>query len=725
MNKSLLFSVILSFPASVFAQQGPSAIKPSPVTEEFFGMKITDPYRNIENLDDPEVAAWMKAQSEFARETLNAIPGRQKLIEQMVELDGRVSDMVRRIQLTKNDRYFYYKTRPEDEQPKLYYREGFSGKEVLLFDPENYEKGVVYAINDFSPSWDGSKIAFSISQQGIEIGHTKIIEVKTGQLYPEKIEPTIGGVSWLADNNHFTYTPLNSMDVRDMNGRLNTESFIHRTGTPQSQDKAVFSAKLYPELNIKPEESPGLFYDPENDLIYGVISNVDNRLHGYYANAADLQKPRIAWKPLFKPEMEALYLPSGNSAYGKDSTHIYFSSIRSGKQEILRMPVADPNEANAEVWIPAGEGVITELATTKDGLFFVRSNNGVSATLHFMPQGSKQVEDITLPLAAGNLSLQTRTQSTSELWVYINGWTSDWKRYRYDRINKQFHYESLSSEAQFPEFNELVVEELMVPSHDGVMVPLSLIYKKGTPRDGTAPVMMEGYGSYGISLTPFFFPPLLVLTSKGGILAVAHVRGGGELGEEWHRAGMKTTKPNTWKDMIACAEYLVKNKYTSPQKLAITGASAGGVLIGRAMTERPDLFAAALPSVGAMNTLRMEFSPNGPGNIPEFGTLKDSVEFKALLEMDAYHNLKEGVKYPATLVTAGINDPRVIAWEPAKFAARLQAVNASDKPILFFTDFEAGHGMGNSKFKQFESLADMVAFSLWQTGHPDFQHKKP
>ena len=210
---------------------------------------------------------------------------------------------------------------------------------------------------------------------------------------------------------------------------------------------------------------------------------------------------------------------------------------------------------------------------------------------------------------------------------------------------------------------------------------------------------------------------------EGGIFAVAHVRGGGELGDNWHKGGYKTTKPNTWKDLISCTEYLINEKYTSSQKVAINGGSAGGILIGRAMTERPDLFAAAIPEVGSMNTVRAEESPNGPVNVPEFGTVKDSVQCMALIEMDSYLHLKKGVKYPATLVTAGINDPRVIAWEPAKFAARLEADNASDKPILLWIDYEAGHGHGDTKSKIFESLADVYSFALWQTGNPNFQLK--
>jgi prolyl oligopeptidase len=265
----------------------------------------------------------------------------------------------------------------------------------------------------------------------------------------------------------------------------------------------------------------------------------------------------------------------------------------------------------------------------------------------------------------------------------------------------------------------------MVPSHDGVKVPLTLIYKKGTKRDANNPLLMLGYGAYGNSISPVFSISFLTWTGTGGVMAIAHVRGGGELGENWHRGGFKTTKPNTWKDLISCAEYLINTKYTSAKKLAIIGGSGGGILIGRAMTERPDLFAVAIPFVGVMNPIRIEEFSNGPGNEAEFGNPKDSTEWKALLEMDAYLHLKKGQKYPATLVTAGMNDPFVAAWQPAKFAASLQADNASGKPILFWTDFEAGHAtIGMTRSRAAETWADYCSFALWQTGHPDFQVKE-
>lgn len=264
----------------------------------------------------------------------------------------------------------------------------------------------------------------------------------------------------------------------------------------------------------------------------------------------------------------------------------------------------------------------------------------------------------------------------------------------------------------------------MVESHDGVKVPQSLVYKKGIKKNGDNPVLITGYGAYGISLRPKFDPELLLFAYEGGIVATAHVRGGGELGDQWRKDGLKTKKANTWKDLIACAEYLISENYSSNKKIAIHGASAGGITIGRAMTERPELFAAAIPKVGLMNILRRDTSVSRVlRNREEFGTVKDSVECMALIEMDAYHHLKEGISYPATLITAGMNDTRVIAWGPAKFAARLQAVNVSNNPILFRVDYETGHGIGDRKTKYYEDVADVLSFALWQTGHPKYQIK--
>jgi prolyl oligopeptidase len=263
--------------------------------------------------------------------------------------------------------------------------------------------------------------------------------------------------------------------------------------------------------------------------------------------------------------------------------------------------------------------------------------------------------------------------------------------------------------------------EVEAKSQDGTMVPLSIVYKKGLPLDGSHSTYLEGYGAYGIVINPSFSTTRLAWLERGGVFAVCHVRGGGWYGEDWHRAGMIATKNHTWEDFVACGQYLVDHKYTSPERLAGEGTSAGGITIGRAITSRPDLFAAALDVVGVSNAMRSEFSPNGPPNIPEFGTVKDETGFKALEAMDAYQHVVNGTKYPAVMLITGYNDPRVSSWELAKMTARLQSATDSGRPILLRVDYDAGHGFLAASRKQSEELlTDEYSFLLWQTGDPAF-----
>jgi prolyl oligopeptidase len=272
---------------------------------------------------------------------------------------------------------------------------------------------------------------------------------------------------------------------------------------------------------------------------------------------------------------------------------------------------------------------------------------------------------------------------------------------------------SLTSKVESGE--NLEVEVAYATSYDGVAIPITIIKPKGMKKDGSHCVILSGYGSYGTIIPPLFDPSLSVFARHDVITAIAHVRGGGEFGEEWRLGGFKSTKQNTWKDAIACAEWLINKGYTCPSKLAIMGKSAGGIFIGRAMTERPDLFGVAIAQVGLLNPLRFEFTPVGSAQTGEFGTLKNEEDFNNLYKMDSYMNIKDGVKYPATLITGSLNDPRVIIWQPGKFAARLQEASASGKPVLFRIDMHGGHGTVETKEQEFLLSTDILAFVLSQT----------
>ena len=691
------------------------------VKETYFGKEVSDPYRYMEQISDSTFSKWMKAQAAYARNVLDSIPGRKGLLDKLWEFDKRDGARSYRLIITDNDRYFYMKITPEDETGKLFFRDGFEGKESLVFDPQNYkEDNLSYSINSLRPSIDGSKIAIEVAANGTENSEILIFNVNDGKLYPEKIDKCWdASVSWLPDNERFLYTRLNSNDIYDTNRLLNSKTFLHTVGQSPEKDIDIFSSQKYPNLGIKEEEMPIVVYDKNNHFLFALPVTVDRRLKVFVASADDINQSTIPWKPLITEDDDV-------TNFTTDHGHVYLlTSKRAPNYKIIKIALEQPNLENAELVIPENnEATIEDFGMTKDGLYYTISENGVKQELYLLANGEKTAQNLKLPTTAGRIDLSYKGLDYSDLWVSLSGWTADNIRYRYDSKLKTFSEESLFPIMGYPEFKDLIVEELMVPSHDGAQVPLSLIYDKNLKRDGNNPVMIFGYGSYGISLMPFFSPGYLLPTTKGAIFAIAHVRGGSELGDNWYKSGFKTTKPNTWKDLIACTEYLIDKKYTSSKKVAIYSASAGGILIGRAMTERPDLFAVAIPEVGSLNSLRSEFSPNGPINIPEFGTVKDSIGFFGLHEMDAYQHIVDGVNYPASLITAGINDPRVTYWEPAKFAARLQAANASDKPILFSVDFESGHGMGDSKTIYYESMADIASFFLWQTGHKEFQPKK-
>ena len=300
----------------------------------------------------------------------------------------------------------------------------------------------------------------------------------------------------------------------------------------------------------------------------------------------------------------------------------------------------------------------------------------------------------------------------------MNSWVKPSTEYDYDAATDGFAPGIFNQPAVYPEaYQQLQSEDVQVKGHDGVMIPLTIIYKKGIKKAGSNICLLDGYGAYGQSQVPYFVERWNLLAARGVVIAIAHVRGGGEKGEAWHQSGMKTTKPNTWKDFISCAEYLIANGYTSPQKIAGEGVSAGGILISRAITERPDLFAAAICNVGVADIMRLN------RNIEEFGTVKDSIECRGLYEMDGVQHVVNGTKYPAVICVAGWNDPRVPVWQLGKFAGALQNASVSGMPVLMKVNYDNGH-FTEDKNVTFANFADQYAFILWQCGHPDFQPKK-
>lgn len=715
--------IIICFFSFLFSAQKTNLASIKSTENEYFGTRVLDEYRNLENLNDPNTTNWMKSQTAYTNSVLDLIPKKNYYLDKRLEFNKRQGYTLSDLKITNNDKYFYLKKKSYEKRAKLYYRDGLIGKEELLYDPINYKSNEInheFVINYINPCWDGSKVAISMAEKGKELAEVIILDVKKKHIYKEvitQIEPVSGGgVKWLHDNSGFFYLYYPTTDSKSLDFYKNSQTVLYKIGTDPKKINDVFSAKNNPDLNISEDQFPMIMnFDTDDQYYIGMLVDYPTYRQTFIINRKDLLDGKKNWKQFYAPSDKAK-----NMEVWKDKV-IFLSAYNTSFNKLCRTSINDPNFKDPEVLIPEKKDeFIKSYRVTSDGIYYTTTKNGVEAKLYLYKDGKDTL--IQLPYPSGSINLECKGESYSDFWITCSGWANDEQRFRYDIKTNTFKPENLTPIAEFPEFKDIIVKEITIKARDGEEIPVSLIYNKNIKKNGENIILLDSYGSYGISMNPFFSITYLLWVNEGGMVAVAHVRGGGEKGEKWRLGGYKETKPNTWRDLIDCTEYLIREKYTSKDKVAIWGASAGGITVGRAMTERPDLFKAVIAEVGVMNPLRDETTPNGQPK--EFGTIKDPKEFKALLEMDSYHHLKKGVKYPATFITGGINDQRVTVWEPVKFAAKLMADDASNNPILLKIDFEGGHGGNIPPAQRYANLGDIFAFALWQLGHPDYQLKE-
>lgn len=686
-----------------------------PVVDDYNGMKITDNYRWLEDMKNPEVQSWFKEQANFSQTIINKIPGRDALYQEMMKLD-QLKDAVFGNIITNNGNYYYQKTLKNEKVAKLYSRPIKGGAEVLIFDPMKYKAGKVYSISSFGLDDAGKYLAIGLAENGAEIGEGRVMEVATQKLLPEIIAPIWGfDNTWTKDGKSLFYTKLQNTDNTSDDMLKDMRCMLHKIGTDTKNDVEVASRQKNPELPIKPENWVSVFFSDDYKYIFLNVGSVKNELLCYYAPAAEFGKEKINWKPFINYDDEVTdFKIIGDKIY-------YLTHKNAPNFKIGVTDFKNPDFKNSKIIVPESNQFIRRILSSKNYLFYTLSDGINKDAYQFNPKDNAARK---IPLNSGNNGISPlNSKENDDVICYNTGWLIPLTLYNYSASNGKLQKSvQFNSNAKYPGIENFAVKEVEVKSHDGVMVPLSIIYPKNLKMDGSTVCYLDGYGSYGISISPNFWEPFFALMKQNVIYAIAHARGGGEKGENWHLGAYKTTKQNTWKDFIACGDYLVNNGYTSPQKLIGTGMSAGGILIGNAVAERPDLFAVAIDEVGCTNMLRMETTPNGPNQIPEFGALSNPEELKGLIEMDAQHKIKKGTKYPAILVRTGYNDPRVIPWMPAKFAAVMQNSSESGKPNLFLVNFDNGH-FTEDKTVTYKDFADMFAFALWQTGHKNFQPK--
>jgi prolyl oligopeptidase len=715
-----LLALITLFAAPALAQWSYPPTRTVEATDTYFGKTYKDPYRWLEDLKDKAVETWFKAQADVTDGLLGKIPARDALVAEWMKLDklqpARYSGI-----MFEHGRVFYKKTLGGENIGKLYYREGWKGAEKLLFDPKDYhpqgaKPGQVTTLQSMVPSPDGRHMAVGFSASGAEYSEIRVIDVNTKKLLPESMYPSYGAMGWTMDSKAFFYDAGKVSDIKSPEIELNRKTRLHQLGGKMDKDVDFFSNESYPDLNIAPREFPAAYIDESfPDYVFANVGTVQNEMRIYYAPVSQMKTGKLTWKPLCKISDN---LVRGLAVY-KDKVYAV-THVGASHYKLLRTSLENPDWQKAEVVIPEGPDSIQYISKSKNQLFVVYSN-GITGHIVKQDLDTGKTSDVKLP-AEGMVDIYCPDFRTNQCIVFTTSWIQPTTLWDFDADKNEFAKSIFNTDVTYPGFDQLVTEEVEVPGHDGTLVPLSIIHRKDLKLDGSSSAILEGYGAYGYSFSPYF-SVYHSLALHNVVLAYAHPRGGSEKGEAWYKAGFKTTKPNTWKDFISCAEYLIKKGYTSANKLAGTGTSAGGILITRAITERPDLFAAAVCNVGCANAMRMEFSPNGPVNTPEFGTVKDEIEAKALFEMDGFQHVKAGVKYPAVLGVAGWNDPRVAPWQPGKFVAAVQAASTSGKPALIKVNYDDGH-FTEEKIVSFKNFAGQFAFLLWQTGHKEFQPTK-
>ncbi len=705
----------------LFASVAPSVMAAPPVApvrdvvQTLHGVTVHDPYRYFENLKDPEVQAWLQGQGEYARQTLDRIAGRDALEKRIAELSAASGDKLSALVRMPADRIYYLKRGSGEKQFKLVMRIGLRGGEKILADPEIEARrtGVPHAINYFVPSWDGKYVAYGMSAGGSEDASLYILNLTTGKRVGRPIARVPESlVNWLPDSRSLTFNQLKALKPGDPETETYLDSRVLWLKPGQAKARPVFGPTVTRDLGLARLDVGAITFAPGSPWM--VARTTDTTVPEgslFVAHVSDLKRTPIQWKKIsaFADKIVDIQL-RGNDLY-------YRTYQGAPRYKVMKLDMRQPDLARAqEVATAPADGVLEGFVLTRNAVMTaVREGTTIGIRRHAVHDPVGQI--VALPVTGAADLHDDPAHAYDDLLYTLSGWDRLPLTYQLRRSTSVDT--GIRAQVPMPSVPELEITEVKVASHDGVGVPMTILHKKGLQRDGNNPTLLDGYGAYGFSETAHFSPAQMVWIERGGVLALPNIRGSGVYGQPWHLAGFKATKPNTWKDGIACAQYLIAQGYATPRTLAVSGTSAGGTFVGRSVTSAPQLFAAAIFNVGDMDMVRAEESANGITNISEFGSSKNADEFSGLLEMSSYHHIVDGTAYPAVLLIHGLNDPRVDVWHSAKAAARLQAASSSSKPVLLRLDAQAGHGMGSTATQRDAMYADIYSFLLWQMGKTD------
>ncbi len=674
-----------------------------PVSTKYQDVTVEDPYQWLEQDNDPQVKAWSGAQNQRTRQYLDRLPDRAAIEKQLTEWYAKTSPSYSSL-VSRPGILFAMKFQPPKQQQLLVTLTSADDlkSEKVVLDPNVLDPKGTTAIDWFVPSLDGKHVAVSLSKGGSEDGTLHFYETATGKALPDRIAhvqyPTAGGsAAWNADGTGVYYTRFPRKGERpDADLNFYQQVYFHKIGTPDSEDTYSIG-KDFPRIAEIALEAAR-----DGKYVLATVANGDGGDFAHY-----LLAPDGTWKQItqFSDEIKIAHL-------GRDNALYLVSRAGAPRGKILRLPLDVPELKNAAEIVAAGDAVIERIVPTSDALFVGDLLGGPSQIRRFDLNGKNetiiplpQISAVQEMLALEDGSLLFRDISYTEPAAWFNC-----PNQKTEPVKTALRSTSPVS------FADIEVRREFATSKDGTKIPLNILFRKDTKRNGQNPALLYGYGGYGISMSPNFDFTRRLWFDRGGIYVVANIRGGGEFGEGWHKAGNLTKKQNVFDDFAAAAEYLIKENYTRPEKLAIMGASNGGLLMGAMITQHPDLFRTAVSSVGIYDMLRVELAPNGAFNVTEFGTVKDPEQFKALYGYSPYHHVVDGTKYPSVLMMTGANDGRVAPYHSRKMTARLLAANKSENRILLRTSTSAGHGIGTALSERIKQLADIYAFLFAQLG---------
>ncbi|MDB5344143.1 MAG: f1pep1 [Schlesneria sp.] len=661
--------------------------------DELHGVKVPDPYRWLEDdvRESKEVAAWVEAENKVTFAYLESIPQRETIRKRLTELWNYEKFSA---PSKSGGRYFFLKNDGLQNQSVMYKQDTLDAEPSVLIDPNKWSKDGTVALGATSFSDDGRYVAYSVAEAGSDWNVWRILEVETGRLLEDELRwVKFSGAAWTTDNKGFFYSRYDEppKEAAFQRTNLNQKVFYHRIGTPQSQDTLVYK---------RPDEPTWGF---------GLRVSEDGRYLVINIWKGTNEKFRVLYKDLTEPYgMPIDLIEHFNDDYsfiGNDGPVFYFvTDLEAPRKRIIAIDTRKPTEVS-EVVAQTTETLIGADIVANQFVLTYLKDARTQVKMHELD--GKFIREVQFP-GIGTASGFGGKRTDTETFYSFSSFATPPSVFRYDLLTGESKLLRRAA-VKFTSDN-YEVKQVFYSSKDGTKVPMFIAHKKGLKLDGSNPTLLYGYGGFSIPLTPAFSVSRVAWMEMGGVYAVANLRGGGEYGEEWHKAGTKLKKQNVFDDFISAGEWLIKNSYTKPEKLAIQGGSNGGLLVGACMTQRPDLFGACLPAVGVMDMLRFHKFTAGRFWVDDYGSADNAEEFKALLDYSPYHSLNPDTKYPATLITTADTDDRVVPGHSFKFAARLQECQAGSPPVLIRIETRAGHGAGKPTAKVIEEAADQMAF---------------